>query len=483
MRVALIHFHLKKGGVGSVMARQVASLAAAGLDVRTAFIVGTPPEGETAAPCYIASGLDYDASGGRRPDESSAAKLADSMEEAIGRAFPEGCDLLHVHNPLIHKNAALLGALRILRERGHALLVQVHDLAEDFRPEVYDALSPYPEACDYAAINGRDRDRLVAAGLEPERVHFLPNPVAFHEGFEPRRGYALESAKGRRRAIYPVRAIGRKNLGEALLLSLFLPEGAELAVTLPPTSPGDHAAYEAWKDLALSQGLRLRFEVGLGASLAELYETSFCAVTSSVKEGFGYSYLDPLVRGLPVVGRAIAHIVGDFGKKGLRFDSLYDGISIPRSALPAPILRETAAARIATIGKAYAPAFGRDRDRLDAALEGLRGRFDGEFLDFGAIDPELQAALVSRLASEPGFAAEIAGLNPFLETLFLSAPGSEAATRRRDAVLEGYSEKEYGKLLFEAYRSAVAGGARGRIDKARFLESYLEPSSFFLCAS
>ncbi len=465
------------------MARQVASLAAAGLDLRTAFIVGTAPEAETAAPCFIAAGLDYDAWSGRRDEVGAAARLADSIEVAVARAFPEGCDLLHVHNPLIRKNAALLGALRILRERGHALLIQVHDLAEDFRPEVYDAFTPYPEGCDYAAINGRDRDRLVAAGLEAERVHLLPNPVAFHEAFEARRGYALEAAGGRRRAIYPVRAIGRKNLGEALLLSLFLPEGAELAITLPPTSPGDLGVYNEWKELAASQGLRLRFEAGLGAALPELYDGSFCAVTTSVKEGFGYSYLDPLVRGLPVVGRAIPHIIGDFRAKGLRFDRLYEGIAIPRTALPGAILRESVAARIAAIDTAYAPAFGRDVRRFEAVLENLRSRFDGEFIDFGALDQKLQAALVSRLAAEPGFAAEIAALNPFLKGLFLTAPEPEEARKRRDAVVEGYSDEEYGKLLFDAYRSAAAGGATGRIDKTRFLESYLEASSFFLCAS
>jgi hypothetical protein len=40
----------------------------------------------------------------------------------------------------------------------------------------------------------------------------------------------------RNRYLYPVRAIRRKNIGEALLASLFIPKGRTVAVTLPPTT-------------------------------------------------------------------------------------------------------------------------------------------------------------------------------------------------------------------------------------------------------
>lgn len=483
MKVALLHYHLRRGGVSSVILRQVASLGASGAGVETAIVVGTPPEVVPSVPCVVAPGLDYDAFDTRSDRKADGVRLADSVERALAEAFPGGCDLIHVHNPLIKKNSRILDALEILRGRGHALLVQIHDLAEDFRPEVYDGKSPYPESCDYAAINERDRDRLVASGLEAEHVHFLPNPVAFLDGFDPRKGYALESKRGRRTLLYPVRAIGRKNIGEALLLSRFLPEGAELAITLPPTSPGDERAYRAWKDLAAARRLPIRFEAGLGSGLQELYDSAFGVVTTSVKEGFGYSYLDPLVRGLPVTGREIPHIVGDFSKKGVRFSGLYRGISVPRSSIPEGLLREAVMSRIASFRKAYAPAFDGDRARLDEALARLLGRFEGEILDFGALDRGLQASLLSRICSDSGFSAEIEGLNPFLGSMFLGAEEEAEAARLRESVLSGYSERDYATLLRRAYESAAGKRARGRIDRARFIESYLEPASLFLCAS
>lgn len=471
-----------------MMQRQAAGLAAVG-DLELAFVAGAAPETELPAPFALAPGLDYDAFTGESGRQGAEA-LADSIEAAARRALGGAPDLLHVHNPLIRKNGRLLEALRILRARGIPLLVQIHDLAEDFRPEVFDAEAPYPEDCHYAAINGRDLGRLVAAGLPPDKVHFLPNPVGRDGDFDARQGYALEAERGRRLALYPVRAIGRKNLGEALLLSLFLPEGAELAVTLPPTSPADERVYRAWRELAAARGLRARFEAGLAASLHELYDASFCVLTSSVKEGFGYSYLDPLVRGLPVVGREIPHIVADFAERGVDFPRLYRRLLVPRSALPPGLLREAVEARIRALRQALLPLFATEADRLERRLQNLRMAFGEELLDYGALEPGLQAALLSRAAEDGGFAAELGALNPGLRENFLEAPAPEEAGARREAVLAAYSEEENRRRLLEAYRSAASEGGReaseagrARIDRAAFAESYLEASAFFLCAS
>jgi hypothetical protein len=108
--------------------------------------------------------------------------------------------------------------------RESRLLLQNHDLAEDFRPEVYTENEEYPANCHYAVINNRDRSFLHRAGLKPEGLHLLPNEV---------RSISPDPNQARTRYLYPVRAIQRKNIGEALLLSLFIPEGRTVAVTLP----------------------------------------------------------------------------------------------------------------------------------------------------------------------------------------------------------------------------------------------------------
>jgi hypothetical protein len=374
--------------------------------------------------------------------------------------------------------------LHSLRKRGWAILAQVHDLAEDFRPEVYDSRSPYLEDVDYATINRRDRDNLIASGLDASHVHLLPNPVSSAEDFSPRRGFAIEAAKGRTAALYPVRAIRRKNVGETLLVSRFLPAGAEVAVTLPPTSPADLVCYRAWKARVGRGGWRVRFDAGTRNQLPELYDRSFCVLTTSVKEGFGYSYLDPLVLGLPVLGREIPHIVGDFLDVGLRFTGLYSEIRLSRDAVPGESLRASVARRLDSFRRSYSPAFGeRGEEPLAPLLAGLARRFEAAFLDFGALDEELQGAILDRLESDAGFESELRSANPFLETLFEVAPGEAEARESRDIVLAEYSEREYGKRLAETYEIAIAREARGWIDKPMLLSRYLEPSAFFLSAS
>ncbi len=95
--------------------------------------------------------------------------------------------------------------------------------------------------------------------------------------------------------LYPIRAIRRKNIGEAILLSLFFRHGQTLAVTLPPNSPSDIKSYEGWKIFVRDRKLNLEFDNGeqrvkvplltvIGASnelpeedeLAALYDRFLC---------------------------------------------------------------------------------------------------------------------------------------------------------------------------------------------------------------
>lgn len=461
------------------MAFQQAACLADQPGTRAALIAGTLPDAPAPVPAFALPGLDYDSFTGLGQGAEGEAALASSLSDILRQAFPDGCDLLHVHNPMLRKNARLAGALRRLQKDGLRLLVQEHDFAEDFRPAVYDS-EPYLEGCDYAVINPRDRRHLIAAGLEPRQVHYLPNPVA-DAPFLTRSQETPGSGRVRGTALYPVRAIRRKNVGEAVLLSRFLPNGTRLAVTLPPTSDADRPAYENWKLVAVDTGERIDFDAGLSASLDDLYARSFCAVTTSVKEGFGYSYLDPLVRGLPVIGRAVPSAVEIFDEAGLALDGLYTEIRVPRDAVPEAELRAAVDGRLAALKDAFAPAL-----RQSAAWERvetrLSARFAGPWIDFGALDEPLQVQVLARLA-EPDFAARVAALNPFLETLFSQPQSDEGALRRRNAALAGFSKEAYGRRLAAAYEKAASRPGGGAIDKTKLAEAFLDPRAFFLAAS
>jgi hypothetical protein len=484
MKVAILHYHLRSGGVTSVIRRQVAALREGPEVHDVVLLCGSAPDGPPGAPVEIIEGLDYAGAPAvaGRGGETAERALAANIGKALKRAFPTGCDLLHVHNPLIRKNAALLGALAALADSGQRLFIQVHDLAEDFRPDVYDAEARYPSGCDYAVINSRDREALVTAGLPPEAIHYLPNAIIDPGFFEARTSWDVEKRKGRRIVLYPVRAIRRKNIGEALLLSRFLPSEGEIAVTLPPTSPQDASTYRLWKEEAATGHYPLRFEAGLGSALESLYRSSFRALTTSVKEGFGFTFLDPLVRGIPVVGRSVPYVIEDFRLAGVAFSELYGKIRIPRSALPAKVFEGKIRARIAEFHRAYAGA-GMGAAVLDPLLERLTSLGTDEHPDFAALDAELQHGLLRALAADRGLMAAIVSLNPFLPRLFEASPAPGETVRDREAILAAFSQERYRDRLLDAYRRAADGGHPGSIDKRILLEKLLVTESFFLVAA
>ncbi|MDR2142952.1 MAG: glycosyltransferase family 1 protein, partial [Treponema sp.] len=140
MKIALLHYHLKPGGVTTVVLRQAQALREAGDEVLV--LSGEEPSGVSGwegITVKVVPELHYDQ---WRP--ASGGNLAAAVLEALKPEW-RGADVIVVHNPLIRKNSALLGALKELA-RGECLLLQNHDLAEDFRPDVY-ANEEYPENC------------------------------------------------------------------------------------------------------------------------------------------------------------------------------------------------------------------------------------------------------------------------------------------------------------------------------------------------
>ena len=171
MKVAFIHYHLKPGGVTTVLRHQLEVLAEGGEGL---VLSGSPPAGPIGAPVVTIPALAYDSQGG---GGDPAEVVADAVAAAIHAHWLRGCDLLHVHNPLLAKNRRLPAVLEALQRRGVRLLLQVHDFAEDGRPQHY-TRQPYPADCHYAVVNSRDYRFLKRAGLRERGLHLLPNMIA-----------------------------------------------------------------------------------------------------------------------------------------------------------------------------------------------------------------------------------------------------------------------------------------------------------------
>jgi glycosyltransferase involved in cell wall biosynthesis len=456
VRIALVHYHLRRGGVTSVVYHQAKALIDGGDEVL--LIAGEGESGEFRIPCALVEALGYDSN---RNIPAEARNLAAGLLEAMKSHWGAAADIVHIHNPLIQKNAALIPALNILNEQGICLLPQIHDLAEDFRPDVYALQENYPENCHYGVINSRDHSFLRRAGLKPEGLHFIPNevsPVKASEGM------------ARTRYLYPVRAIRRKNIGEALLLSLFIPKGRTIAVTLPPASENDIRIYRRWIAFAEELGLPVEFDIGLKTSLADLFGSSLGIITTSVKEGFGFSYLEAWTAGREVIGRRLEYVCRDFEDAGVRLKFFYSSINIPIVYVSPPSLRRKMERTMRAVYQAFEtnlPTYvvGRITEEL----------FSNEVIDFGRLDEEFQENIISALVSNDAARRELAYANPFLGELADWQPDENLIEANRQAVAGSYGKERISGLLKNVYQSVSANPVNQKISKSMLLELYLDP--------
>jgi hypothetical protein len=405
-----------------------------------------------------------------------ACGLADAIQESADSLFPEGCDLLHVHDPLILRHTALLPALGLLVARGLPVLAQIHEFAEDFRPSLYAADEAYP-ICDYAVSSIWDREVLLDAGLELSQLHYLPDEVSVDTSFEPRSGFPEERLRDRTLVLGAHRAEGWENPGEAILLSRVLPAGADLAFAYAPGVAG-LAAYGEWKSFARSRAYSIRFEEGERATLESLYRRSYRTLSTSLNGG-AIQPLEGLVRGIPMLGRISPRASSDLQLAGIITMPLYRNIDIPASMIPGKDLDESLERSLSVLrGGIGSRLHGEDIAFFEKLIDALARKLSGPVIDFGALDSGLQIRFLSDLDGDPGLGKIIAKANPGLENLFLGELDPEIAIRNRRRIEAIFSPDRYGERLMSAYRETARDKPRRSIDKRKMLAGFMRPEGF-----
>jgi hypothetical protein len=316
-------------------------------------------------------------------------------------------------------------------------------------------------------INSRDHGLLGDAGWRPEGCHLLPNtvsPLPPADTAPPAQGQVL----------YPVRAIRRKNIGEALLLALFLPPDHTLGVTLPPTSPADRDSYQMWCRFSDALLPMVSFAVGVGGDFTALVHGAPFLLTTSITEGFGFSFLEPWTAGRPIWGRRLGDICADFESRGIDLSHLYPRLRVPLAWIDG----DDFAARWL---RAYALAHEQFGQPLaeGAAEQALAGIVREGAVDFGLLPEAHQAALIRRLAETPADRAALARRQPALSRLGDLADGARRIDRNRRAVLAHYGAEAYRRRLAAIYR-AVGRPVRHQIHKGRLCRAFLRPADFSL---
>lgn len=398
-------------------------------------------------------------------------KPLDLLKRARG-AFGAEPDVWHIHNHCLGKNPSLTQEILSLAMAGQKILLQIHDFAEDGRPDNYSNLGKlkkrlYPIAphIHYAALNKRDYSFLMAAGIPEENLHLLPNPVSPLPAPEP------DSQKPEPETplyVYPCRAIRRKNIGELLLWSVVMPN-AKFAITLAPQNPDVKPIYAAWVAFAKELNLQVEFDAGAKLPFHEMIAKADALITTSIAEGFGLAFLEPWLAGKPLVGRNLPEITGDFEAHGLNLSNLYNRLPVPAEWIDESVFFQKLETQMRAVHKAYG------RPLNDSFLEEAKtALIQNGTLDFGILDEEMQRDLIRKIAGDPSARDRLKGQ-------LIPASGEQVHSNQQVAI-EAFSPKAYGDHLLSIYHellNAKPGSVR-YADGGKLLDSFLSPERFNL---
>ena len=514
MNVTILHYHLNRGGVTQVILNHLRALnqASGARDVlRVAVLCGGRragwPEAISAeldavqlTLCEIPE-LDYDED---RP--VAPAALAQRIRSTMARLdFAPQDTVFHAHNHALGKNVSLPGAISELARDGYRWLLQIHDFAEDFRPQNYRRLvrylasaSPnpvvgqqYPQAAQihYAVLNARDYRTLVAAGMDGNCLHLLPNPVEApllapalqaRTAWEKRYGIARDQLL----LLYPVRCIRRKNVGESLLWSVLSRGRATVAISLAPINPLEKPAYERWRTLADQIGLACRFDVGEpgGLTFAENLAASDSILTTSVSEGFGMVFLESWLTGRPLVGRDLPEITIDFVKAGVEFPQLMLQLRVPLQWIDVSAFREMIAAEFRQVLESYGePA--PEQHALDRVTEQW---CQDNTIDFALLGSDLQSQVICKAHQSQAHCQQLLDVNPAVDEALAWDRSHASGTIEHNAriIRDQYSFRAFGERLFALYaeivRSPLDTSLQPLAGSAAILHQYLDPSRLHL---
>lgn len=472
MKIAFAHYHLKTCGVTTVLKQQIEAVKN---DCEILVLTGELPDSPFPADIKHIPGLAYY---GRSSQKTfNPKKVAELIIKAIHSKWEQGCDILHIHNPLLAKNKIFLKILHELQKRGIRLFLQIHDFAEDGRPLSYFDEDEYVPDCHYGVINSRDYDILLKAGLKKKGLHKIFNTIKPFELTPP----PFPSRGGIRRGVttnfvlYPIRAIRRKNIGEAILLSLFFKNHEALFITQPPNSRIDIISHNGWKDFVKENRLNIMFEAGLKYDFKQLVLSANFLITTSITEGFGFSFLEPWTAKKILCGRKLPDICCDFKQNGINLDHLYTKLLVPVKWINKKDLYEKWMVSVLKTCSLF--NYKIDNKNIETGFSAITKNNN---IDFGLLDEAFQKQIISCVLSDKKNANRLRSLNPYLSYIGAIKNQEDLIQNNMKVVLSNYNNTIYKKKLFEIYSNVCKNSVIQRIDKKILLSEFLNLQKFSL---
>ncbi|WP_404309886.1 glycosyltransferase family protein [Neorhodopirellula lusitana] len=490
-RIAIVHCHYEPGGVTQVVQNHVDCLPT---QCEIALVSGPRVSGlsnstrDRTQAVHLPS-LEYDSQQSDDwmsiPAAQRGQRLAQQIAERLrSLRWTRQDSVIHWHNHSLGKNAAASYAISHLAAAGWQLLLQIHDFAEDQRPANYQhlidqlgatsnadvdrELYPIHPNIRYAALTAGDSASLCEFGIPQQRIHTIPNSVRLPNPNPIGRDTAMRKIssafnvpQASRWILYPVRGIRRKNVGEFLLVCQLLHRRRELsntndsrppigALTLRPDTPIEAASYDRWHRLAKQHVTNVVFDAGHHPDISfnDNLAACHCVLSTSVAEGFGMAFLEPWLAGRRVVARDLPGVTADFRQQGVQLHDLYSTVWIPGETSWVTQKEETWAKQRRT---AWATVPAKMQPHLEEKSTTPLTRFD-----FARLTPDDQTAVITRVATDDAFAAEVISLN----TMILNAiecDGVETIVEaNRQTISSTYNASTQQHQLHRAYQVSNA---------------------------
>jgi hypothetical protein len=275
--------------------------------------------------------------------------------------------------------------------------------------------------------------------------------------------------------LYPIRAIRRKNIGEAILLSLFFNNHERLSITLPPNSSADFQSYTGWINYAKNKNLNVEFESGLKNDFTKLVLSSRFLITTSISEGFGFSFIEPWCAKKVIWGRKIPDICRDFEDNGIKLDHLYSKLLVPLEWIGKENFYRKWKDCILKNCKLL--NFDMDQSSIDKIFFQV---IKNEKVDFGLLDETFQKKVISHVVSSRDDRNQLIRLNPYLATVGFVPDKQRLINDNIKAVISNYNKDTYREKLIEIYEKVSNIPVSHSIDKKTLLSCFLDPRYFSL---
>jgi glycosyltransferase involved in cell wall biosynthesis len=365
MRLIILHYHLRPGGIRRVIELATPHLLRelGGTMERVVLATGEVEDRkwneffrEHVAPAPVEF-FTEPALGYLSEQRGSAPVVKARVGAALGRLF-EGATaentIVWAHNLGIARNLILTRArVRACEQRGLTLVAHHHDWWFDNRwlrwPEMrrfgtrtlaQAARTVFPAAAHVRHLTISQADAQVSQRHLGKRVAWLPNLTERAAPPAPARVRAAHDWLQRKLRdhgapvwILPCRLLRRKNVAEALLLTRWLRPQAWL-VTTGGVSSADEQAYARKLETAGHQHhWRLRLGVLAGDEakkpyVPELLAASECVMLTSIQEGFGLPFLEAAAAARPLIARALPNIAPDLERFGFEFPQSYGEVLV-----------------------------------------------------------------------------------------------------------------------------------------------------------